>query len=60
MVKRAQFYFDLEKFLAAVIGGPLYGAGLWPMLGFVVRLLQQLSGDTRLMRGRDPPIIELC
>ena len=27
---------------------------------FVVRLLQQLSEDTRLMREHDPSVTELC
>ena len=35
MVKRAQFYSHLGKFLASVTGGVLHGGGLWHMLGYL-------------------------
>lgn len=55
MVKRAQFYSHLGKFLASVTGRPFHEWGLWHMLGYLHgQITAAVREDIRLMRGHDP------
>lgn len=55
MVKRAQFYSHLGKFLASVTGRPFHEGGLWHMLGYLCgQITAAVREDIRSMRGHDP------
>lgn len=54
MVKRAQFYSHLGKFLASVTSRPFHEGSLWHMLGHLRgQITAAVREDIRLMRGHD-------